>query len=321
MMSIQNRPLLGSIDKGVRVRRTLDVGLRTDGTAVGLPVMVVNGAGTGPVLWIQGCLHGDEYAGSRAIHQFVAELNPAHLKGVIIALPVVNLLAWEQKNRVCSIDHLDLNRVFPGSSEGTWTQFLAHRLLEAITQNADYVLDLHGYRSNFFALYYRQQDQTGDVAEQLALASGAPAVVGVSEKWLNNALFAVLTRRGIPAILIEAPGEGRSDPEIINYYLRSLRNIAIKQGMIEGDLAKSPPPDRIKNLISMPAPASGFVDLKVARGDKISKDQLIGKILSAYGDPIAKVRSPMGVALVLNLDTHGVIHRGEPLIMIGEFAD
>jgi predicted deacylase len=320
MMSNQSFLLLDFIEKGVCVRRTLDVGSRADGSTVQLPVMVVNGAMPGPVLWVQGCLHGDEYAGSRAIHKFVAGLDPAHLKGSVIALPVVNLLAWEQKNRVCPIDHLDLNRVFPGSAKGTWTQFLAHRLLEAITENADYVLDLHGYRSNFFALYYRQEDQTGEAAEQLALASGAPAIVGVSEKWLNNALFSVLTRRGIPAILIEAPGEGRSDPQIIDYYMRCLRNIAIKQGMIEGDPVEYPPPQRIKNLISIPAPASGFVELNVTRGDKVTKDQLIGTILSAYGDPIAEVRSPAGVALVLNLDTHGVIHQGEPLIMVGEFS-
>lgn len=271
-------------------------------------------------MWVQGCLHGDEYAGSRAIHRFVAGLEPDQLCGSIIAVPVVNLMAWEQKNRVSSIDHLDLNREFPGASEGTWTRLLAHRLLEAIAKNADFVLDLHGYRSNYFALYYQQPDETGAMAEQLALDAGAPAVVGAKEKWLDGSMFAVLTRRGIPAILIEAPGEGRNDPEVIDYYLNCLQNIAIKRGMIQGDPTTGAPPYRIKNLISIPAPASGFVDLIVARGDTVSRDQTLARILSVCGDPVAEVRSPKACALVLNLDTHGVIHQGEPLVMIGEFA-
>ncbi|CAB1063415.1 hypothetical protein D1BOALGB6SA_8198 [Olavius sp. associated proteobacterium Delta 1] len=321
MDSNQNQSLAVSVEMGTSVRRALEIGRRTDGTAVGLPVFVVKGARPGPVLWVQGCLHGDEYAGSRAIHHFVAGLDPDQLSGTVIALPVVNIMAWEHKSRFSPIDHLDLNRVFPGASEGTWTRLLAHDLLEAISQNADFVLDLHGYRSNYFALYFHQQDEAGAVAEQLALDSGAPAVVGVSEKWLEHSLFAVLTRRGIPAILIEAPGEGRNDSEVIDYYLKCLQNIAIKRGMIRGDATRSSPPVRIKNLISIPAPASGFVDLKVNRGDKVNRGQNLARILSAYGDPVAEVRSPKGIALVLNLDTHGVIHKGEPLVMIGEFAD
>jgi len=91
--------------------------------------------------------------------------------------------------------------------------------------------------------------------------------------------------------------------------------------MIQGEAPRSSPPDRIKNLISIPAPASGFLDLKVKRGDKVNRGQILARILSAFGDPVAEVQAPEGVALVLNLDTHGVIHKGEPLVMIGEFCD
>jgi predicted deacylase len=317
----QNPSLTDPVEMGTSERRNLAIGRRTDGTAVSLPVFVVKGARSGPVLWVQGCLHGDEYAGSRAIHHFVAGLDPDHLSGTVIALPVVNLLAWEQKSRVSPIDYLDLNRVFPGSPQGTWTRLLAHRLLEAISANADFVLDLHGYRSNYFALYFHQQDEAGAMAEQLALDSGAPAVVGVNEAWLDRSMFVVLTRRGIPAILIEAPGEGRNDPEVINFYHQCLQRITIKRGMIQGDASRSSPPDRIKNLISIPAPASGFLDLKVKRGDRVKGGQILARILTAFGDPVAEVPSPAETALVLNLDTHGVIHRGEPLVMIGEFCD
>ena len=140
MSSERNSPLVVSVKPGASIRRTLDIGRRTDGSPVGLPVFVVKGARPGPVLWVQGCLHGDEYAGSRAIHYFVAGLDSDQLCGTVIAVPVVNLMAWEQKSRVSPVDHLDLNRVFPGASEGTWTRLLAHCLVKAIAENADYLL-------------------------------------------------------------------------------------------------------------------------------------------------------------------------------------
>ena len=196
-------PLVASLERGVSVRMKIKVGLRTDGSDLDLPIFVVKGRHPGPVLWIQGCLHGDEYAGSRAIHHFINKINPEKLCGAIIAVPVVNILAWEQKRRVSYVDNLDLNRVFPGSAEKTWTHFLAFHLLETISQNAHYVIDLHGYRSSYFALCFRQEDEPGAFALELALASGSPVVVNVSETWLEHSLFAVLTRRGIPAIIIE----------------------------------------------------------------------------------------------------------------------
>jgi hypothetical protein len=245
-------------------------------------------------------------------------LDPNQLKGTLIAVPVVNLLAWEMKHRVNPLDHLDLNRVFPGSQSQTHTRRLAHALLLEIRANADCVIDLHGFRSSHFALYLDGSAVASREAERLALACGAPVVAGVKERWLDESLFAVSTREGIPAILIEAPGEGRADGVLIDYFVRCLKNVGVELGMLAGDKQAGDLPARVRTLVPLLAPTSGFVDLHVRRGERVVQGQLIARILSAWGDPLSEITVPMREGIILNLDTHGVILAGEPLVMIGE---
>jgi predicted deacylase len=299
-------------------RGSLEVGRRMDGSPLSLPLLVVNGAYKGPCLWIQGCLHGDEYSGSMAIFEFLASIKPSDLQGSIIALPVVNLLAWEQKRRVSSVDHLDLNRVFPGEGSKTYTHELAWNLVRCITQYADYALDLHGYRSGYFSLCYRRRNKASRVALELCLASGAPFVATVKEEWLDNALFSVLTKKGVPSILIEAPGEGRIDRRNVRYYVQCLRNVAGHIGLIESKPRRKVRPKIARSLIPIKAPSSGFVLLRTKRGEQIKKNQILAVILDAYGDLLSEVLCPVEKGWVLNLDTHGIIHKGEVLLMIGE---
>lgn len=294
------------------------MGRRMDGSPLNLPLFVMNGAYSGPCLWIQGCLHGDEYSGSIAIYQFLASIRSKDLHGSIIALPVVNLLAWEQKGRASLIDHLDLNRVFPGEPGKTYTHELAWHLTRYITSYADYALDLHGYRSGYFSLCYRYRNKASRIARELCLSSGTPFVAEVMEKWLDNSLFAVLTKKGVPSILIEAPGEGRIDRRNVRYYIQCLRNVAGSIGLLDSATKKRDRPKLAKSLILLKAPSSGFVILRTKRGERIKKNQTLAIILDAYGDKLSEVISPVDEGWILNLDTHGIIHKGEVLLMIGE---
>ena len=45
-------------------RGELRVGDTPDGEPVTIPVTIVRGAAEGPVLWINGCVHGDEFCGA-----------------------------------------------------------------------------------------------------------------------------------------------------------------------------------------------------------------------------------------------------------------
>jgi len=154
----------------------------------------------------------------------------------------------------------------------------------------------------------------------LCISSGTPFIAEVREKWLDNALFAVLTKKGVPSILIEAPGEGRIDGRNVSYYVQCMKNVAGYIGLLDSKAKRRDRPKIAKNLIPIKAPSSGFVLLKTKRGEHIRKGQILAVILDAYGDQLSEVLCPVEEGWILNLDTHGIIHKGEVLLMIGEPA-
>ena len=73
----------------------------------------------------------------------LAELDLAALHGGIICAPVANVAAYENFHRVGPIDHLDLNRVFPGKSNGSLTERVAAVLVREVVAQSTALLDLH----------------------------------------------------------------------------------------------------------------------------------------------------------------------------------
>ena len=73
-----------------RFQGMLKVGSMPDGAPIELPVIIVRGPQDGPVLWLHGCVHGNEFCGTYAIHEFTRSLDAAHVTGTIIALPILN---------------------------------------------------------------------------------------------------------------------------------------------------------------------------------------------------------------------------------------
>ena len=103
-------------------------------------------------------VHGDEGPwGAWAIHRFLSSTDVDELAGSIKIIPAANPLAMEADSRVAPLDSLDLNRVFPGDSSGSYTQRLAATITSHSLEDADYVIDLHGGGSwcvNSFAFVF-----------------------------------------------------------------------------------------------------------------------------------------------------------------------
>ena len=81
------------------VRGSLRVGSMADGSSISLPFFIAQGIAEGPVVWLQGGLHGDEYGGTAAILSFFKQLDVASLTGTIIGFPAVNTPAFNARTR------------------------------------------------------------------------------------------------------------------------------------------------------------------------------------------------------------------------------
>ena len=83
-----------------------------------VPLEIIHGKQPGPVLLICAAIHGDELNGIEIVNQVLSRVNPARLKGTLVAVPVVNVFGFINKSRYLP-DRRDLNRCFPGTEKGS----------------------------------------------------------------------------------------------------------------------------------------------------------------------------------------------------------
>jgi predicted deacylase len=156
---------------------TLNVGALPDGSPVDIPVMILRGEREGPVLWMHGCVHGNEYCGTYTIHALLRSLDPAALKGTVIALPVLNLTAFQKNQRMSPFEGFgggDLNRCFPGRANGSVTEQIAYAVYRPLKEHADLFVDFHTAFTpdTRWALYTDYGGEVSAKAEKMARACG-----------------------------------------------------------------------------------------------------------------------------------------------------
>lgn len=99
--------------------------------------------GDGPKILLTGGIHGDEYEGPTVLSKVIQRLKVANVKGTILIMPAVNLPAHFTSTRISPLDHLDLNRSFPGKKDGSITSVLAHYMNRILVPKVDMVIDMH----------------------------------------------------------------------------------------------------------------------------------------------------------------------------------
>ena len=77
----------------------IEVTTMAGGAALDIPVIVINGAGDGPCLWVDGVIHGDEPEGTLMCHLLRREVDPATLSGSLVLVPVMNTAAFQAGRR------------------------------------------------------------------------------------------------------------------------------------------------------------------------------------------------------------------------------
>ena len=75
--------------------------------------------GDGPTILLMAGNHGDEYEGQVAVTRLAQELEPNHINGRVLLLPMANYPAAKAGHRTSPIDDGNLNRSFPGDPGGT----------------------------------------------------------------------------------------------------------------------------------------------------------------------------------------------------------
>jgi len=279
---------------GERDTGRLAVGEARDGSSIGLPVTVINGANDGQTLYIQAASDGDELNGVGVLQRFVPRVDPEQLAGTIIAIGVVNYFGFQQAVHRNPIDDTKLNRVYPGDEDGTSSERIAHATFQ-VAKQADIILDLHqGSTSrmlNETRIRCGRHHRLHDDCLELAKTFGCGYVL--DQKGPDGQLARVATDEGIPTIDPELGGAVGWDEESIEYGVRGLENVLGYYGFIDTDVDREPQV-RATGFERYNAPAGGLVSFAVDLGDPVSRDDLIFEVTDVFGDVKNEVTADSG---------------------------
>jgi predicted deacylase len=283
------------------------------GSWISMPVVVLHGAHDGPVVWVSAAVHGDELNGIPIVRRLVQELDPRRLRGTLIAVPIVNAFGLMSNSRYLP-DRRDLNRSFPGSQRGSLAARLAHVFMTEVVRHCQVGIDLHtgaAGRSNLPQLRCNLDDPP---TRALAEAFAPPLMMHASVR--DGSLRAAASRLGIAVLLYEAGEAGRFDTQAIRVGTEGVLGVLGHLGMIE-----TVPEERGTPLVSrssswVRAPRSGFCELHVSLGERVSQGQVLGVVFEALGKSKRVRASKPGV--VIGRLAEATVHRGDALVHVAQ---
>lgn len=297
-------------------------GALPDGRPVQVPVLIKRGARPGPVLWLHACVHGNEYSGTYILHGLVHGLSPEALKGTVVALPAVNLTAFERNQRMSPFEGYnggDLNRNFPGRADGSFTQQLAHAIYAELKRHATYFIDFHTAQTPdvAWAIFPDLGNDVGGASEGIARAFGFNSTLPAPSDLLPGAAAMTAAKDGIPAFLAEVGGKGANFSfESVDDAVERLRNVMRHLGMLEGQVTDHGKLTYFSNFAWVHATQGGLFERSVRCGDRVSAGQVIGRYYDLFGDPAGHATTPHG-GVVLAIHAGPVMATGETLIHVG----
>jgi predicted deacylase len=262
------------------------------------PVTIVTGTEPGPVLWVQGCVHGPEVGGPVSLLRFLDELSPATTRGAVVAVMLASPTSFRAYSRNAPIDGENLNRVFPGDAAGAHSRQTAHVLFETALGVADAMVDLHsgGDRSvvPFYALYWNDGSPAAQRSGELARAAGTPDIWASTDSWLNGAMFTNFTRRGKPALIIECGGGAQVRETDIVHFRSALRGICRAMGILAGPAPSQATYRVMDRALLVYSTRGGLFEPAVGPGDVVEMGQSLGRIRDLYGAIVEDVTAPSG---------------------------
>ena len=131
---MSNKPfiILGKeIPEGKRTVLDLEVAKLHTRTTVKVPVIIERSKNPGPVVLLLAGIHGDETNGVGIIREIINQKLNIPNKGTIICIPVFNIFGYLIQTREFP-DGRDLNRMFPGSANGSLASQFAYQFTKEI---------------------------------------------------------------------------------------------------------------------------------------------------------------------------------------------
>lgn len=265
--------------------------------------------------------HGDELEGQYLAYLIGSFLdkNLDKLNGVVDIYPALNPLGIDSISRGIPMFDLDMNRVFPGSKDGTMAEVICASIVEDLL-GSDVCIDVHS--SNIFLREIPQIRISVPTANTLVPYAKMMNVdfiwVHESATVLESTLAHALNTRGVKTLVVEMGVGMRITKEYGEQLLDGVLNLMRQLGMWLGDT-----PDVREPILSLGRDV-GFVNSDAAGvfvpcaqfGDTVRKGDHIGDVLDPLTGTVTEKVEAICDGLIFTLREYPIVYGGSLLARI-----
>ena len=213
-------------------------------------------------------------------------------------------------------DGRDLNRVFPGSENGSLASRVAHLLITEIVPHADLIMDFHtGGAGRFNAAQIRIINDD-DHLNELAHIFGAPFIF--YSKNLNKSFRNTSYKLGIPMLLFEGGKSFNIDNSITNSGVNGTKRILSHFNMLSNKFTVSEPKRKVVKIEEskwIRASYSGMFKPSIKVNSYVEKGTVLGNITDPYGGFNHFVKAPND-GFIFNVNESPIIYQGDAIFHI-----
>ena len=253
--------------------------------------MTVVAHGAGPTVLVLGGNHGDEYQGQVALMKLARSISQEQVQGRLILIPSLNFPAALASTRLSPIDGMNLNRAFPGDSEGSVTSQIAHYLTHALFPISDAVIDIHSGGRSMEFVPCSHMHVVSDRLQRQAMLEAMLA-------WNTDFCFLYTDIAGSGLLPVEAESQGKTvvttelgGGEAIparvhriahDGLVNVLKHLGVLQGTVQTRASLGLEPTILTQALEaknyLLAPESGIFEICVELGSKVSVDEPLARI-------------------------------------------
>lgn len=266
-------------------------------------------------------VHGDELEGQYVCYELIRRINRefTELNGIVDVYPMLNPLGADLISRKIPIYDIDMNRIFPGSENGSPPECMAKQIIDDI-RGADLCIDIHS--SDIFLREIPQvrisREDSPKLLPYAKLMNADFVWVGASSAVNPSSLAGALNRLGTPCLAVEMGAGMRITKEYGDRILEGIFALMSYMGIWTGKVEQvsNPIVSSDGEVTFIHCNKSGVFMPVIKNWIGICEGDLIGNILNVFtGEIEEEIFSPVS-GTVFTLREYPVVSDGSLIARI-----
>lgn len=265
--------------------------------------------------------HGDELEGQYLAYMIGSYLDEHidRLHGIVDIYPALNPMGIDSITRGVPMFDLDMNRVFPGSKDGTMIEMICSMIVDDIV-GSDVCIDVHS--SN---IYLQEIPQIRMSVPTAPVLLPYAKMMNVDFIWVHDAatvlestLAHTLNTRGTKTLVVEMGVGMRITKEYCKQLFDGIFNLLKELGMWSGETTpvREPIVSEGREVGFVNSDAAGIFVPCVSFGETVEKGNHIGDVVDPLSSKIVEKVDAVCDGMIFTLREYPVVYGGSLLARI-----